>query len=485
MPVLPSISALAARKGLRLEHPARVRAEAAEWVADPGIDDPELVDLLALPFVTIDEYTSRDLDQAVHVARTDIGWRVHYAIADAAHFAPPRTALFREALARGATYYLPGLIAPMLPPELSEDLVSLNPDVVRRAMVFRVDVDRDGTAVRTEVLRARIRSVAKLAFEQVQAFYDGGPPPAAPESLEALAELGRARLERADERDVLRLRRTELAVGVQGLRFVAEEDLRLDVERYNEQVSVLCNVEGARLLADGHPDVHPIFRIHEPPQPQRLTALREAVDAIARAHDAPDHAWSGGESLASFLAALPTDRVSRAIHRAAMRSGGRAAFSAIPGRHHGIGADVYARFTAPMREIVGVFVHKEAWERLGLMAPHDGDEQLREDVIAASDRARQLQRELDHEVNRLVLDQLFLTRSAHVGTVMGATRSKLHIQLDDPPVDAKSYVSHFPGARVDGVVAALPDGVVRVGDAVRVRVEGTVGDRWRLRVFPA
>ena len=39
----------------------------------PGTDDPELEDLEAVPFVTIDNEGSRDLDQALHVARDGDG----------------------------------------------------------------------------------------------------------------------------------------------------------------------------------------------------------------------------------------------------------------------------------------------------------------------------------------------------------------------------------------------------------------------------
>ena len=37
----------------------------AAHLARPGIDDPALVDLTSLPFVTIDNEDSKDLDQAL------------------------------------------------------------------------------------------------------------------------------------------------------------------------------------------------------------------------------------------------------------------------------------------------------------------------------------------------------------------------------------------------------------------------------------
>src|SRR5690606_15938863 len=116
-------------------------------------------------------------------------------------------------------YYLPGVMVPMLPSELSEGLVSLNPRVERRCLVIRSRLGTDG-ALRwdhpegaSDAFRARIRSRAKLSVGQVQAFYEGGDGiddvPAAErsalhESLQALRAVGLARQALAEEREIVR-----------------------------------------------------------------------------------------------------------------------------------------------------------------------------------------------------------------------------------------------------------------------------------------
>ena len=167
--------------------------------------------------------------------------------------------------------------------------------------------------------------------------------------------------------------------------------------------------------------------------------------------------------------------------------------------HHGVGAEAYARFTAPMREVVGIFVHKETWEMLGRAAPSPlaDDEALRDAVVQAANRCRQTQRKLDAEVNRRVIDALLEHDSeGRLATVMGVSKTKLHLQLDEVPVDLKVYVHHleealgcrlFPGR--DGVTLRRRDSgraVHTVGDGVRVRTVGkdTTHDRWRLALDP-
>ncbi len=527
---LADLYALAAHRRLAPLHPAEVMSEAAAAVVDSGTSDAALEDLTRLPFVTIDEVHSRDLDQALFVERRGDGYIVWYAIADPAWCVRPGSALFAEALRRGATYYLPGLVIPMLPRELSEGTVSINPRVDRRAMVFQVALDENGHVERTRIHRARVRSRVKTSYDAVQAFLDGEvevPGGEAAESAEAitaslrlLAEVGILRIDLAEARHVVSLRRSEIAVslaGSEGLRFVAMADPRNDVERYNEQISLLCNVEGARFLLRGDTDddgVQPIYRVHGPPADARLDQLSGQIDAMVRLHRLDPSKWSwrpGRGSLASYLRSLPGTgadaRLARSIHRQAMLAGGRSLFAVAPGIHYGVGADVYGRFTAPMREIVGVFTHKETWEKISPQQPvpegWNDDERLREQVVEAANRARQTQRELDREVNRRVLDQLFGDdlerdldrRPRHRGTVLGISRSKVHVGLDDPPIDVKVYLYHLGrqrGARLaqgrDRM--SLKNLTVRrriqaVGDAVRVRVRGhdRSRDRWELELL--
>ncbi len=513
-----ALYAIAAKHALSPVHTDVEQAEADALAADAPrrIADPTLVDLTHLPFVTIDEVTSKDLDQAVFVDADGDGFVVWYALADASAFVRPGTALYEASLQRGSSYYLPGLVVPMLPRVLSEDVVSLNPRVDRRAMVFELRLDPTGALVERTVHRARVHCREKLDFDGVQAFLDGTPVDWAPDvqaSLRRLQQVGERRIRLADERNVVRYRRTEVEVKVRGHRFVALDGPRNDVERYNEQISLLTNIEGARLLREGQeaiPEVvQPIYRVHAPPDSERFEELRVTTLGIARAHGLDPEVWAWNperEGLHAYLDRLPHDpeaegAVAQAIHRQAMIINRPSHYASAPGMHFGVGADVYGRFTAPMREVVGIFVHDEVWElSRGASEPvPDGwdGEALRERVIDASNRARELQRRLDREANRIVLDDLLgpLEGKGPVlaGRVLGLTATRVHVQLASPPIDVKVYVAHLERAwgvelerSEDG--AELRGGdhtahhTVRMGDQVTVEVVGRDSrrDRWTL-----
>ena len=510
----PDLLRLLVDNQVSCEFPDSVLAEVQALRREPGIDDSELLDLRNRPFVTIDGAKTRDLDQAVYVEQTRDGFVVDYAIADAAYYVRPGRELFAEALRRGSSYYLPGFSVPMLPRALSEGLISLNPKEDRRAMIFRMFLSADARCLRTEVLRARVHSHAKLSFKTVQAFYDGNQDELSEQpflaSLVALQEFGKRRIELAEERGVVQYRRSETEIRMgEGKRYVIARALRRPVERYNEQLSLLCNVEGARFLRRGDREgdaIDPIYRIHPTPEAERLEKFKKLLGNFIEIHELPEMPWrwdSDRQTLADYLETLPSKgpegRLALAIHRQALFLSGRSAFTSEPGEHFGVGAEVYGRFTAPMREIVGVFLHGETYEKLTgkslaeppvLHAPA-----LRDEVILAANRSKDLQKKLTREANLLVISQVLSEAQSQArelpGTLMGFNPHKVHVVLDKPALNLKAYTRYLGGgpyklAREGTLLESKQNGRrYRLGDRVSVRVVGCdrkKEPRWKLEL---
>ncbi|MGH8828172.1 MAG: RNB domain-containing ribonuclease, partial [Jiangellaceae bacterium] len=188
--VRDALTALRAELKVPEEFPADVRAAAeksAALVKRPDLDRTEV------PFVTIDPADSMDLDQAVHVARSGSGFVVQYAIADVAAFVDPGGVVNAEAHRRGQTFYGPDARSALHPPELSEAAASLLPGQERPALVWELNLDSAGELIDAAVRRARVRSRAKLSYQEVQHDLDAGT---AGEMLSLLPVIGGLRQER-------------------------------------------------------------------------------------------------------------------------------------------------------------------------------------------------------------------------------------------------------------------------------------------------
>ncbi|MFK7891704.1 MAG: ribonuclease catalytic domain-containing protein [Granulosicoccus sp.] len=518
--------------GIQCEYSVDAIAESKAWLVSPGIDDPELTDLTALPFVTIDNPDSRDLDQALHIQADDDGYLLHYALADAAYYVRPGSALFQEALSRGATFYTPLIAAPMLPVNLSEGLVSLNPGVDRRALIFELTIDTDGEVTRCSVLRGRIHSHAKLNYGGVQAWLNDEAECSEKwhASLRLLKSLGECLIKASERRGVIPFDRQETAIQTSkdASRFSIGARKRYRTEKYNEQLSLICNMQGAQLLLglSGYSDaLQAVYRVHEAPLKQKTAQLRKTLSDFAAKQTSPDiWQWQAGQSLADYVAQLPAGeqnkRRVRSVQRQIMQAQRASSFQPDAGEHHALKAASYARFSSPMREIVGIFTHKELLE--AMMADtgipddspvasqddfahgqvgdetdsesrNEADEALREAVISAANGSRRLQRQVDKRIELLALHDVFdeeLNADVtveHVGTIMGFRSDRLYISLDSMAIDIKIYqkdLQHQYSTRyaIDNISAVPDDDTCPqwlLGDAVRISLYAFDAERNR------
>ena len=145
--------------------------------AAPGVG---IRDLRGLPWSSIDNNTSRDLDQ-LEVAESlpDGVTKVRVAIADVEAFVPKGSAIDDHAANATTTVYTGVRNFPMLPEALSTAATSLLEAQDRLAVVIEFVVSTDGTVQSSDVYRAIVHSVAQLTYDGVGAWLErSGPAPA-------------------------------------------------------------------------------------------------------------------------------------------------------------------------------------------------------------------------------------------------------------------------------------------------------------------
>jgi exoribonuclease-2 len=191
--------------GLEPDFPPDAVAEAAH-LGEPA--SGRLRDLRHLPWSSIDNAESRDLDQLeVCGEGSDRADRLLIAIADVDALVPRASALDDHARRNTTSVYTAARIFPMLPESLSTDRTSLNQDEDRSAIVIEMTIDGDGAVKDCDIYGAAVRNHAKLTYEEVAGWLDGGDRMPAP--LAKSGELGAQVRKQDDIAHRLRRRRFE------------------------------------------------------------------------------------------------------------------------------------------------------------------------------------------------------------------------------------------------------------------------------------
>ena len=145
-------------------------------------------DLRNLLWSSIDNDTSRDLDQIEVVVRASNGdVKIMIAIADVDAFVPKETPIDQHAARETTTVYTGVRNFPMLPEELSTGASSLLENQDRLSIVIEYVVDSAGALKSSDVYRALVRNQAQLQYNSVGAWLEGGSD--APPKVSASNEL--------------------------------------------------------------------------------------------------------------------------------------------------------------------------------------------------------------------------------------------------------------------------------------------------------
>lgn len=439
------------------------------------------VDLRDLITFTIDPETAKDFDDALSFRQEPDGVRAWVHIADVAYFVPAGTPLDLGAAERSFSTYVPGLVAPMLPHELADDLCSLRPNLDR--LTVTVEFPPRGEP---RFYRSVIRSDERLTYAQA---HSREGKPAVVEALElgwAYAErLRRARFARG----ALQIEIGDIQFEFDGRGGVARSWRESEPEAHAlvEELMIAANEAVASLLASRRRET--LYRVHERPDPQAIALL------IAKLGDLDVPTPPEPESLSPAGAAALAGEISKRVSEHVRRSGrGKEAFPALILRslkqarydprnlgHMGLASRAYGHFTSPIRRYPDLVCHRALLAELG-----QGDDPPPEDLGELAEHTSVREREAakveylaDEICLAWLLDaQLFELGWEHVftGEIIGVIGSGLFARFGDV------FEGYVPARRMPGdyfelnplataLVGRRGGGTFRLGDPIDVRVE--------------
>jgi ribonuclease R len=452
-------------------------------------------DLRELVSFTIDPDTAKDFDDAISVQRDGDGLRAWVHIADVSYFVPAGSPLDRGASERGNSVYIPGRVAPMLPPELADDLCSLRPHVDRLCLTVEIPFDASLQPGEPVFYRSAIRSAERLTYGRAQAILAGQDRAEDARVGDALAlaerltgELRRRRFARG----ALRVETPEVTFAFDDQGNIERAWLETEPVAHAviEELMILANEQVAGLLSGRRRDA--LYRVHEPPDPQAIALLlAKLADLGVPTPPAPDEEHMT-PSDASRLAGEISERVTTYIDRAKR---GREAFPALVLRalkqarydprnlgHMGLASRAYCHFTSPIRRYPDLVCHRALLRELGVsddpVAPDDLYD-VAERTSTTERAATRLEYRADEICLAWLLEKVLFERGWEArfeGEITGVIGSGLFVRFGEV------FEGYVPARRLPGdyfelntlgtsLVGRRSRRTYRLGDSIGVAVE--------------
>ncbi|MEP6835534.1 MAG: RNB domain-containing ribonuclease [Gemmatimonas sp.] len=452
--------------GFEPEFPeAAVREVAGSRVATPA-DVPSALDQRKLPWSSIDNESTLDLDQLEVVEQLSNGdIRVRVAIADVAETVEQNSATDKHAAANASSVYTGVETFAMLPERLSTDLTSLKQGADRLAIVIEFVVAKDGELQAHNIYLAFARNQAKLAYGNVGAWLEGNGelPPVATELIQQQVRLQYEAAKRLRED---RTRRGSLSFETIEAQPVFRADGSIDIElvrktrasRLIEDFMVSANVVMAQFL-DEHNSSSIRRIVRKPERWNRIVAL--AAEAGTKLPDEPD-----APALAAFLSAQrvanPDGFAELSLSVVKLLGPGQYVLHE-PSQpdigHFGLAAQYYTHSTAPNRRYVDLVTQRLLKAvLLKQPAPYSPAElsAIAEHCTERENAARKVERMVRKQASAASL--VHREGEEFDATVTGVTSNGTFVRVSRPPVE--------------GRVISGEEGL-DVGEHVRVRLEGT------------
>ena len=333
-------------------------------------------DLTEQQIITIDGADAKDLDDAVHVEKKENGnYLLGVHIADVSQYVQEDSPLDREALQRGCSVYLLDAVVPMLPEQLSNGVCSLNENEERLTLSMEAEIDPQGNVVSYRIFESRIRSCARMIYDQVSDILEKSDP----ELMEKYSAVCPMLFEMKELAEILRAKRVKGG----SLDFDLDEScIRLDEKgmpvdiRPAERRTANRLIEEFMLVANQVVAEHffwlevPfVYRVHEKPSREKMEnfrafagtlgyTLRGSLDSI---HPA---------ALREILESAQGRPEEGVISRVMLRSMQKADYQPVCSGHFGLGFKYYCHFTSPIRRYPDLMIHRIIKKQLLGELPH-------------------------------------------------------------------------------------------------------------------
>lgn len=429
--------------GLPEEFPRKVLEEADS--IPEGIPVEEInrrVDLRDMTIFTIDGEDAKDLDDAISIEVLPNGnYKLGVHIADVTHYVREHNKLDKEAIKRGTSVYLVDKVVPMLPPQLSNGVCSLNPFEDKLTLSIFMEINDKGKVLNYEIVESIINSKARMTYTEVSDILENKDEKLMKtfanlvEDFENSEKLARILMKRREVRGAIDFDFPEAKI------ILNKEGEVVDIKKYERRISNKI-IEEFMLISNETIAEHffwlniPfVYRIHETPSAEKMEQLSKFISTFGY-HIKGDLEDIQPKALQGIIHKLHGKPEARAINTIMLRSLKQAKYSPESLGHFGLAAKYYSHFTSPIRRYPDLQIHRIIKEFLNDKITPKRSDALKAIVDYASTQSSTRERaadEAERDVHDIFKAKYMYNKVGQVfeGVISSVTSFGIFVELDN------------------------------------------------------
>ncbi len=303
--------------------------------------------------VTIDGADAKDLDDAISLEVKNNTYILYVHIADVSHYVKEKSFLDNEAFERGTSCYLPDLVVPMLPEQLSNNLCSLHPMEDKLTLTAVLTFAFDGKLLDFKITESVIKSDYRLVYTDVTKMLEDSECKLWEEykdikqmlfSMEKLAKILREK----------RFSEGSINLDIPESYVVMQDGKPVDIIKQQPEISniiieefmIAANCAVAEFSVKNELPI--IFRVHEKIKKEKEEKFIKFAHILGLS----------GNNIDAILKQAEGKKCNKIVNMMLLRSMCKALYNKNNTGHFGISAEYYCHFTSPIRRYPDLFTHR-------------------------------------------------------------------------------------------------------------------------------
>ena len=448
------VLSIAHSHGIRMEFSNKALTQAAQIEEEVNPEDMEnRLDLRDQLIFTIDGADAKDLDDAISIKILENGnYLLGVHIADVTHYVKEGSPLDKEARLRGNSVYLLDRVIPMLPPELSNGICSLHPNVDRLTLSVLMEINKQGKVIESQIVESVINSKARLVYDDVSDYLETKDQ----ESLEKIGSEVASVLDiMAELMEILNKKRHDKGSidfnFVEGYIEVDKDGKVVDIYKLERRISNRL-IEEFMLITNETvsesyfwAELPFLYRIHEYPDEEKLNVFLHFIRGLGYSVKGVQNEVHPRE-LQHIIEDVAGKKEEAVVSRMMLRSLKKAKYSEVNDIHFGLSSKYYSHFTAPIRRYPDLQIHRIIKENItGKMNQKRVEhyERILPEVAEHSSKTERTAEEAERDVEKIKKAE-YMERfigERFEGLISGITSFGIFVELENTVEGLVSYNS--------------------------------------------